>query len=231
LDSRSDSAIWAGHDAGMALAVPLRSPSARSDHEEIAMNRHSLPRSSFLALLIAALAACGGGSTGAAIGGNLSGLASGNTVVLQDNATDNLTLSANGSFTFTTKLGSTTPYAVTVLTQPSGQTCTVEGGSGSTDSSADSIHTVSVTCTTTATVSGTVSGLTSGTAVTLSNGAVLLPVAANGTFSFPGLVEAGSAYDITVATQPAGETCVVQNGVGTVTVGTAVNVTVTCTAS
>ena len=185
----------------------------------------------FVASLIAALVACGGGSTNAAISGNLSGLASGTTVVLQDNGTDNLTLSANGAFTFPTRLSSTTPYAVTVLTQPVGQTCTVQSGSGSTDSSADSIDTLSVTCSSTASVGGTVSGLASGTAVTLSDGAVLLPVATNGAFAFPGLVETGTAYDITVATQPAGETCTVQNGVGTVTPGVVVNVTVTCAAS
>jgi hypothetical protein len=184
-----------------------------------------------VASLTAALVACGGGSSNAAIGGNLSGLASGTTVVLQDNRTDNLTLSANGAFTFSTKLGSTTPYAVTVLTQPAGQTCSVQSGSGSTDSNADSIDTVSVTCLSTASLGGTVSGLATGTAVTLSDGTVLLPVATNGAFAFPGLVETGMAYDITVATQPAGETCTVQNGVGTVTAGVVVNVSVTCAAS
>jgi len=194
------------------------------------MDRWLISRCVLVTLPAAVLAACGGGSTNAAIGGNLSGLASSDTVVLQDNGTDNLTLSANGPFTFATRLGSTAPYAVTVLTPPAGQTCTVQSGSGSTDSNADSIDTVSITCSSTASIGGTVSGLASGTAVTLSDGTVLLPVAANGAFVFPGLVEPGTAYDITVATQPAGETCNVQNGAGSVTAGVGVNVTVVCSA-
>ena len=50
------------------------------------------------------------------VGGTLSGLSG--TVVLQDNGGDNLTLTANGSFTFATQLASGAAYAVTVLTNP-----------------------------------------------------------------------------------------------------------------
>src|SRR5215471_107899 len=61
------------------------------------------------------------------VGGTVSGL-SGTGLVLQDNGGDNLTISANGAFTFATKA---TAYNVTVLTQPTNppQTCTVTGGS------------------------------------------------------------------------------------------------------
>jgi len=179
----------------------------------------------FAALLVAA---CGGSNSGAAIGGNLSGLGAGDTVVLQDNASDNLSLGANGTFAFATRLASSTPYTVTVLTQPVGQFCSVANGAGTTDSDADAVNTVSVTCVSTATVGGTVTGLATGTAVTLSNNDVLLPVAVNGQFAFPGLLEVGAPYDVTVATQPAGETCTVVNGVGSIVAGVAVNVTVAC---
>ena len=64
------------------------------------------------------------------IGGSLSGLASGASVVLQDNGGDNLPVSANGSFAFATAIASGAAYAVTVLTQPTGQTCVVSAGSG-----------------------------------------------------------------------------------------------------
>ena len=44
---------------------------------------------------------------------------------MQDNGGDDLSVSANGPFTFATKLASGAAYAVTVKTNPSGQTCSV----------------------------------------------------------------------------------------------------------
>src|SRR5205814_923791 len=60
------------------------------------------------------------------IGGTVGGL-SGTGLVLQNNGGDNLTVLANGAFTFSTAIASGSPYAVTVLTQPThpSQTCTV----------------------------------------------------------------------------------------------------------
>ncbi len=72
----------------------------------------------------------GGGATTYAIGGAVSGLASGATLVLQNNGANNLSVTANGGFSFSTHLAQGAAYAVTVLTQPSGQTCTVSSGSG-----------------------------------------------------------------------------------------------------
>ena len=81
------------------------------------------------------------------IGGNVSGLTG--TVVLQNNAGDNLSISSNGGFTFSTMLANSASYNVTVSSQPTGQTCTVGSGTG-TVSSAD-ITNISVNCTTNAT--------------------------------------------------------------------------------
>ena len=61
------------------------------------------------------------------VGGTVSGLSG--TVVLQDNGGDDLSVTANGSFTFATALRGAA-YSVTVKTNPSGQTCTVSSGSG-----------------------------------------------------------------------------------------------------
>ena len=77
------------------------------------------------------------------VGGTLSGLSG--TVVLQDNGGDNLTLTANGSFTFATQLASGAAYAVTVLTNPTSQTCTVSSGSGTIGSA--NVTNVAVSCT------------------------------------------------------------------------------------
>jgi len=64
------------------------------------------------------------------IGGTLSGLAADNSVTLQNNATDDLTLTADGDFTFSTALDDLTTYEVTVLDQPDGQFCSVTNASG-----------------------------------------------------------------------------------------------------
>ena len=50
--------------------------------------------------------------------------------MLQDNGGDNLSVSANGSFTFATSLASGAGYKVTVKTNPTGQACAVSNGSG-----------------------------------------------------------------------------------------------------
>ena len=101
------------------------------------------------------------------VGGTVSGLSG--TVVLQDNGADNLTVTANGPFTFATGLASGAAYAVTVKTNPAGQTCTVANGSGTMGSA--NVTNVAVSCSAnpTFTVGGTVSGL-SGTVVLQDNG-------------------------------------------------------------
>ncbi len=82
------------------------------------------------------------------IGGAVSGL-TGTGLVLQNNGGDNLPVSASGgAFTFATAIGSGSPYAVTVLTQPAGQTCTVQNGSGV--ANAD-VSNVAVSCSATTT--------------------------------------------------------------------------------
>ncbi len=52
------------------------------------------------------------------------------TAVLEDNAGDDLTVTANGMFTFATALAAGAAYNVTVKTSPTGQTCTVTNGTG-----------------------------------------------------------------------------------------------------
>ncbi|TMH48334.1 MAG: hypothetical protein E6H50_10870, partial [Betaproteobacteria bacterium] len=81
------------------------------------------------AVLVAVLAVCGGCSASYTVGGVVSGL-SGTGLVLQNNGGNNLSINANGPFTFTTRAVEHAPYDVTVLTQPSGQTCSVTNGSG-----------------------------------------------------------------------------------------------------
>jgi hypothetical protein len=167
------------------------------------------------------------------VGGLLSGLVPGDTVVLQNNGTDDLTLTADGAFTFPTPLDDGTAYAVTVLTQPSApsETCTVTNASG-TLSGAD-VNNVSVTCTVdTFTVGGTLSGLAAGATVVLqNNGADDLTLSADGPFTFSAPLADGTDYAVTVLTQPDGpdQTCTVSNGSGTLAGADVVDVAVVCT--
>jgi putative esterase len=164
------------------------------------------------------------------VGGTVSGLTG--SVVLQDNGGDTLSVAATGSFAFPTKLASGAAYAVTVKTQPAGQTCAVGGGTGTVGTA--NVTSVAVTCTTSApatySVGGTVTGLT-GSVVLQDNGGDNLPVAATGSFTFPTKLASGSAYSVTVLTQPAGQTCAVGGGTGTVGTANVTGVAVTCTAS
>lgn len=94
-----------------------------------------------------ALAACGGGGGGSddtttppapnpdpvasyAIGGEVAGLASGQSLVLHNNGGDAQTRGVNGAFEFVTKVEQDKDYNVTVATQPQTQTCAVTNGSG-----------------------------------------------------------------------------------------------------
>jgi hypothetical protein len=64
--------------------------------------------------------------------------------VLQNNGTDNLSITQNGTFTFHTAISYLNGYDVTVLTQPTGQTCTLAGATGG--YTGMSVTTVQVTC-------------------------------------------------------------------------------------
>jgi hypothetical protein len=185
----------------------------------------SLPRYSVLlsGLVAIGLAGCGGGSDGPpppppptqtfTIGGTLGGL--NGTVVLQNNGGNNLSLSANGTFTFTTALASGAAYSVTVLTQPTGQTCAPTNGSGNASAN---VTNVTVNCTNnppaTVTIGGTVTGLTSGTLTLQNNLGDNLEVT-TGTFTFPTAIASNSPYFVSVLGHPVGLTCMVTaNGSG-----------------
>jgi hypothetical protein len=188
------------------------------------MNTGRTPQFLACAAATLCLVACGGG--GATVGGTVSGLGAGLSLSLQNNGTDNLVLTANGPFAFTTRISG--PYSVTILTQPVGQSCAVANGNGTVDAIGNSVTSVGVTCMSNSSVGGTVSGLPAGTSVTLSNGGELLPIAANGAYAFAGLLAAGASYDVTVATQPLGHTCTVLNPSGTIAANVMAVVDVSC---
>jgi hypothetical protein len=158
------------------------------------------------------------------VGGTVSGL-TGTGLVLQNNGGDNLAISANGAFTFSRALKKDASYSVTVLTQPSGQSCTVTNGTGSVSAN---VTNVAVNCVTNAfTVGGTVSGLTGTGLVLQNNGGNDRAISANGAFTFSTALANGTVYSVTVLTQPSGQSCTVTNGAGTVSANVT-NVAVSC---
>ncbi|HET7810643.1 MAG TPA: hypothetical protein VFL16_08705 [Steroidobacteraceae bacterium] len=163
------------------------------------------------------------------VGGTVTALAG--TLVLQLNGANDLTVSAAGAFQFPTPLAGGSTYAVTVLTQPLGQTCTVTNGSGT--GTAD-VTNVAVSCANNAatyTVGGTLSGLSGGEiTLMLNNNLATLTLTANGAFAFNARVPSGLVYSVAVATQPAGQNCYVNAAGGTVGTANVTNVAVICTA-
>jgi len=164
------------------------------------------------------------------VGGTVSGL-NGNGLVLQNNGGDDLAITTNGSFTFATALDDGSAYAVTVATQPTGlsQTCTVSNGSGTI--AGGDVSNVQVDCVTdTFTIGGMVSGLNGSGLVLQNNGGDDLSISANGSFTFATALDDGTAYAVTVATQPTSpsQTCTVSNGSGTIAGGDVSNVQVDC---
>ena len=85
--------------------------------------------------------------------------------------------------------------------------------------------------TTNYTVGGTVSGITGSGLVLEDNGGNNLAVSANGPFTFTAALASGTAFSVTVLTQPTNpsQSCVVTSGSGTLSSSNVTNVSVTCT--
>jgi hypothetical protein len=206
------------------------------------MNTNVFIKSLLTTALLVALFGCSGtphtGSSSApsgfTIGGTVTGL-TGTGLVLQDNGGNNLPVTLNGVFTFTTGVASGGAYAVTVLTQPTNptQTCTVTGGSGTATANVTSVVVTCVTGSTpgTATIGGTVVSLTGTGLVLQDNGGDNLTISASGGFTFATALATGSTYNVTVLTQPTNpaQSCVVANGSGTANANIG-NIVVTCSA-
>ncbi|CAN7390422.1 FG-GAP repeat protein [Acidovorax sp. LjRoot194] len=170
------------------------------------------------------------------VGGQLSGLGTGKTVVIADASGPSASLSTNGSYSL--RLAAGTVYSLRVQAQPTGQTCNLTNGSGT--ATAD-VNNVTMTCldnevpAQAQTVTGSVAGLQAGSSVVLrlisANNSTQDPtVRADGRFAFAQPVL--GAYSITVLTQPSGQSCAVANGQGQVQPGSpSASVVVTCATS
>jgi hypothetical protein len=163
------------------------------------------------------------------VGGAVNGL-SGQGLVLVDEGGGEVTVAPGASsYGFAMESGAT--YDISVRTQPEEpwQTCSVANGTGTVAGAP--VTNATVTCTTnTYRVGGAISGLEGSGLVLQVNGGGDLGIASDAT-SYGFTRASGTAYVITVKTQPIGpsQTCAVANGTGTVGGVIIEDVTITCT--
>jgi Galactose oxidase, central domain/Kelch motif len=137
--------------------IDVRAGHVRERVRRVAPSLPCLPATLFsvrniaVASLLLALIGCGGGSSPAppppsyTVGATVSGLV-GSGLTLQFNSEAAMTVTSNGTVTFSTRLTSGTSYVVTVGTQPANpaQICTIGSGTGTV--AAANVTGVTVTC-------------------------------------------------------------------------------------
>lgn len=145
------------------------------------------------------------------VGGVITGL-NGN-LRLQINQGEELTLTQDGEFAFTSDFVHKAAYDVQILEQPAGQTCQLSKAQGKL--ALNDIRNVQIQCTTTAhTLAGKIEGLKGEITMTL-NGDEALTLAAPGEFRFKTALPYGTAYNIVVSSAPKGQQCTIRQGAGT----------------
>ncbi|MCE9501040.1 MAG: hypothetical protein K8R21_11175 [Leptospira sp.] len=142
------------------------------------------------------------------VGGAVSGLVFGSSVSLV-NGSETLTISADGNFTFSTKIKTGAGFEVTssVLPSVSGLTCSVSNGKGIIQTS--NISNITVTCGYGPgyySVGLNVTGL-AGTLTVLNNSANSTGITSNGLTNLSFKVNTGNPYAVSIQTQPTGKYC------------------------
>lgn len=165
------------------------------------------------------------------VGGSLTGLEVGNSLVAQNNLTDDLTLSKNGDFSFNTPIYDLNQYSVSVFTQPitPNQTCIVSQGTGTVNG--NNIEDIDIVCTiNTYFLGGNVSGLMYGNDLLLNNGDNFKLIDQNGPYIFNTPIPDESDYDVQVYLQPSApiQPCQVINGASTISGNDVTNIDVIC---
>ncbi|HYM78381.1 MAG TPA: hypothetical protein VE377_20575 [Candidatus Dormibacteraeota bacterium] len=145
------------------------------------------------------------------------------TLAVQDSKSDTLNFTTNNTQTFASTYASGSTYSVTIQTQPTGQTCTLSSNASGTITANT---TVTATCVSNFTISVTATGLV-GTLAVQDSKSDTLTFTTSSTQTFATAYASGSAYSVTIQTQPTGQTCTLgSNASGTITANT--TVTATC---
>lgn len=179
-------------------------------------------------LILLLLSACGGGGDGQdtfRIGGSVQGLRG--SLVLENNTTELLTISANGVFFFNQQFSTGNVYTVKVFQQPEGQFCSLVDNSG-TVSTAD-ITSIAVNCVNLFTVKGSIDGLHGSVELALTTAFSQEFLLASGdSFIFQRGLGEGDIYSVAIVQQPSGQICVLNNSSGVVSASGVPPVAVLC---
>ncbi|WP_041948411.1 Ig-like domain-containing protein [Turneriella parva] len=163
------------------------------------------------------------------VGGTVLGLIGG-SVKIQLNASEELTLSANGTFQFTQTIADGTMYNVQVTQNPGSPAQTCSASKNKANVRSKDVTDVAIVCATqNFTIGGFVAGLTgSGLKLSLNGGPDL--TAAAGFFTFPQVIADNSAFNVQITTQPTNpaQTCTVSNNQNILQGGNITNVQVQC---
>jgi hypothetical protein len=162
---------------------------------------------------------------GYAVGGVVSGLTADGLVLA--NGGDSVRLASGAtSFVMPALVAQGGGFAITVKTQPTGLSCSLQGGSGIVLN--DKRSDIQVICTSTPySLSGNIAGLT-GTGLVLTNGADSQTVPANTTGFLLAPVADGSIYKVVAQSSPPGLQCWVAQGSGTIHASSVADVKVAC---
>lgn len=199
-----------------------------------------------LSVVLLSVQGCGGGGGGAppppssqspppqvptyTVGGVVSGLL-GTGLVLQNNGGDDLSIVADGPFTFGAGVPNGTEYDVTVVVSPidPAQTCAVTNGTGTIAGA--NVTSVTIECVTSSyRLGGTVSGLVGRGLELRTEAGDSVTIDQDGPFEFPEPLADLTEFSVDVATQPTlpRQTCTVENAAGTVRGADAADISVLC---
>lgn len=164
----------------------------------------------------------------------VSGLLGSNLTINLNSGTETKVINTDGSYQFSTALTTGSNFDVAISAQPTlpVQTCSVSGGTGVVGFG--DITSIMVNCDPLRyTIGGTISGLDGITGLVLTNsfdGSTLNVAVASGAFAFTQTYLDGTAYNVTVTTQPNHpvQDCLVANGSNVITGANVTNIAITC---
>jgi len=176
------------------------------------------------------LTACGGDDGQLLLGGQISGVTKPGMVLTNNGGSDyEIPVPSNGTgvttFFFPTRISSDDKYDVRVKSTPTNiEKCELFQNTGR---AGFDVTTIQIACTfKTQALTGTVSNLKND--LVLVNGSDRVPVPAGATTFTMARVAQDAPYGVSILANPAGQSCTIANGVGTMGAADVNNVTVTC---
>ena len=176
------------------------------------------------------LTACGGDDGQLLLGGQIAGVTKPGMVLTNNGGSDyEIPVPSNGTgvttFFFPTRISSDDKYDVRVKSTPTNiEKCELFQNTGR---AGFDVTTIQIACTfKTQALTGTVSNLKND--LVLVNGSDRVPVPAGATTFSMARVAQDAPYGVSILANPAGQSCTIANGVGTMGAADVNNVTVTC---